>query len=997
MRQNVPGDDPEGGTAADGQPAGPDRPGREPAQPSPGERRRVHFVGREAQLSWLTTEMDEAAAHHLRVALLLGDAGVGKTRLASEFVARQQDSVLALSARAYPLGATASLGLWVEALERRLRTFTNDDLLDLCAGHVEDLAALLPSVSAAAGIPPDGERPRIRLLGALAGLLQGLAERSPVVVTLDDVHLADGSSWEALNFLSRNLADSRLLILLAARPAELREHSMAGDVVRALEQEGLLTRVPVGPLAPDDVRLLASEVVQAPVSETLVEWLDARAQGSPLFVTGLLRALLEEGGDLSRPSLHSLPEDLADRVLARLRGLDSADRALLELLTVLGYRAELGDLLRLSGRSLDDLGAGLERLQRVPLVSEIEDGRELVYEIAHPLIQEAIYNQIGGARRRALHRHVARVLVESGRHGAAASHVVQAADPGDDEAIGTLCEALRRAEAGEHHREALTLLEALLTMLPAGDGRWRGVVDVMPLTPEWIVDHRADAAAEVGARAMRRADQVLQRSGDVAHQAAVKFSLGSLLAWGMCELEAGRELIETAQGLFLDAGDQHSALLATNELGYHLAMADDGAGHERAARQVLAMAQSRDDQFLQLQALCSLAWFLGLAGRLEEALGAIEQAIPIAEEGDKAYRRSYLLGMKASFRHLLGERRAREELELATEINQAYRDTLNLDFAAQIAWETGELERAVAATVDQMAWDGGVSVRRAFGVAMAVMSLAELGRLDEASELQATLDSAFRGKTSWVLSRLRDWSRAVIVELSGDRRAALEPLRQVTEDALANQYWTWGRWMAADLGESAAFAHDPVLAGRAHELLLGDPHGPDGDPHAGLRSFVAGAAAAAADDHAASETHLADAIARFQAAGWRLYEGRSLALLGTALARPDRARAIELLEQAAERFLACDAAVRRQEVLSVLAGLGSRGRRKRTDLVGPGALSARERQVAALASKGFVAREIAEQLFIGERTVETHLANIYAKLGVTSKLDLIRRAGELGL
>ena len=536
-------------------------------------------------------------------------------------------------------------------------------------------------------------------------------------------------------------------------------------------------------------------------------------------MTGLLRALLEEGGDLSRPSLHSLPEDLADRVLARLRGLDSADRALLELLTVLGYRAELGDLLRLSGRSLDDLGGGLERLQRVPLVSEIEDGRELVYEIAHPLIQEAIYNQIGGARRRALHRHVARVLVESGRHGAAASHVVQAADPGDDEAIGTLCEALRRAEAGEHHREALTLLEALLTMLPAGDGRWRGVVDVMPLTPEWIVDHRADAAAEVGARAMRRADQVLQRSGDVAHQAAVKFSLGSLLAWGMCELEAGRELIETAQGLFLDAGDQHSALLATNELGYHLAMADDGAGHERAARQVLAMAQSRDDQFLQLQALCSLAWFLGLAGRLEEALGAIEQAILIAEEGDKAYRRSYLLGMKASFRHLLGERRAREELELATEINQAYRDTLNLDFAAQIAWETGELERAVAATVDQMAWDGGVSVRRAFGVAMAVMSLAELGRLDEASELQATLDSAFRGKTSWVLSRLRDWSRAVIVELSGDRRAALEPLRQVTEDALANQYWTWGRWMAADLGESAAFARDPVLAGRAHELL----------------------------------------------------------------------------------------------------------------------------------------------------------------------------------
>jgi ATP/maltotriose-dependent transcriptional regulator MalT len=958
--------------------------------------RNVPFVGRDAQLGWLTSELDEAVAHRLRVALLLGDAGVGKTRLASEFVARHQDGVLALSARAYPLGATASLGLWVEALERRLRAFSDEDLLELCAGHVDDLSALLPSVSAAANIQPDGERPRIRLLGALARLLQGLSERSPVIVTLDDVHLADGSSWEALNFLSRNLADSRLFILLAARPAELREHPMAGDVVRALEQEGLLIRIPVGPLPPDDVRVLATELVQAPVSESLVEWLEARAQGSPLFVTGLLRALLEEGGDLSRPSLHSLPEDLADRVQARLRALDSADLALLELLTVVGYRAELSDLLRLSGRSLDDLGASLERLQRVPLIAEIEDGRELLYEIAHPLIQEAIYDQIGGARRRALHRHVARVLVEAGRYGAAASHVVQAADPGDDEAIRTLCEALRRAEAGEHHREALALLEALLTMLPAGDGRWRGVVDVMPLTPEWVVDHRADTAADVGVRAMRRADQVLERSRDVAHRAAVKFSLGSLLTWGMCELEAGRELVEMAGRLFIEAGDQHAALLANNELSYHLGMADDGAAHERIAREVLEVAESRGDEFLCLQALCSLAWALYLGGRLEEVVPVIDRAIVIAAEHDKVYRRSYLLGMKASVRHLLGDHRAGEELQLAADINQAYRDTLILDFRAQMAWEAGDLDGAVTAAVDQMAWDGGVSARRVFGFGMAVMSLAEMGRLDEAAELQTAVDAAFGGKTCWVLSRLADWSRAVVVELSGDRRAALEALRNVVEDSIGNQYWSWGRWMVADLAESAVYARDAAAAGRARELLGGDPYGPGGAAHEGLRLFVAGAAAAAGDQPEAA-ADLAGAVARFQTAGWRLFEGRALALLGTSLARIDRTRAVGVLEQAAERFQDCRAAVRRQEVVTVLAGLGSRGRRKRTDLVGPGALSARERQVASLASKGFVAREIAEQLFIGERTVETHLANIYAKLGITSKLDLIRRAGELDI
>ena len=117
---------------------------------------------------------------------------------------------------------------------------------------------------------------------------------------------------------------------------------------------------------------------------------------------------------------------------------------------MIGYRAELRDLLRLSSQPLDALAPILERLQRVRLVAELEEDGELLYEISHPLIQEAIYRQISGARRRSLHRHAARVLVDAGRYGAAASHVVQAADPGDEEAIETLCEALRRAEAGEH-------------------------------------------------------------------------------------------------------------------------------------------------------------------------------------------------------------------------------------------------------------------------------------------------------------------------------------------------------------------------------------------------------------------------------------------------------------------------------------------------------------------------------------------------------------------
>jgi len=958
---------------------------------------RVALVGRGAHLSRLESELGEANSHRARVVLLTGEAGVGKTRLAAEFVAQQGGRVVALSARAYPLGATASLGLWVEALERTIRTFADDDLLELCGGQVDDLAALLPSVSAAARIQPHGEPPRIRLLGALASLLQRLAARATVVVTLDDVHLGDGSSWEALNYLSRNLNDSRMLILLAARPDELKDHPVAGDVVRALEQEGLLSRIPVGPLQPDDVGDLAGELLQGPVPPALVEWLVERAQGSPLFVTGLVRALLEEDADLSRPSLRSLPESLAERVQARLRNLNVGDKATLELLTVIGYRVEVRDLLRLTGRSMDDMGPILERLLRVRLVAEIESGHELLYEVAHPLIQEAIYGQIGGLRRRALHRHAARVLVEAGRYGAAASHVVRAADPGDEEAVDTLCEALRRAEVGEHHREALALLEALLAMLPAGDDRWLRVVGVMPLAPEWVVDHRADARADVGVRAMRRVEPLLERTGDLAHRAAVKFSLGSLLAWGMCELEAGRQLTEAAQRLFIEAGDEHYALLVTNELGYQLGIADDGRGHERVARHVLLAAEGSGDQFLRLQALCSLAWTLTLTGRLGEALSVIEQGIDVAAGSDKVYRQSYLLALKASVHHLLGQAGAGDLLEEAKETNPAYRDTLVLDFTAQIGWESGDLQAAVAAARDQRAWSGGISTRRAFGAGMAVISLAEMGRHDEAAELQADLDEAFSDKPFWALSRLAAWSRSIAVALAAGRGAAVEPVLAVAEDAVQNEYWSWGRWMLADVAESAAYGRDHPLARRAHDLLMADPCPPPGPSHEGLRSFVAGALAVASGEEDQAVADLERAASDFRRAGWRLFEGRALALRGTSLARVDRTQALQALERSAALFDECGATVRRGWVLADLAGLGSRGRRKRGDLVGPDALTPREREVARLASQGCSAREIAARLFIGERTVETHLANAYAKLGVASKLDLIRRAGELGV
>jgi DNA-binding CsgD family transcriptional regulator len=137
-------------------------------------------------------------------------------------------------------------------------------------------------------------------------------------------------------------------------------------------------------------------------------------------------------------------------------------------------------------------------------------------------------------------------------------------------------------------------------------------------------------------------------------------------------------------------------------------------------------------------------------------------------------------------------------------------------------------------------------------------------------------------------------------------------------------------------------------------------------------------------------------VDELSATEWRVLQGRAFEVLGRALGPLDRPGARAALEQAAVLFDRSGAVWRRDLTLEALRGLGESGRRAAA-VVGPTALTARERQVAELAARGRTAPEIARALFIGERTVESHLARIYAKLGVASKHDLTQRAAEFGL
>ncbi len=343
----------------------------------------LELVGRREELEALEDELSRALDGNFRLVLLVGDAGVGKSRLGRELLGRHRE-VTGLVAQGYPLAASAAFGLWTEAIEPFLQSLPDDEVIELCGGLLDDLACLFHRVALIRGAIPDRDPPLPRLLQGLARLLGQVLERTPLVVLLDDVHFADASSWEALRFFARHLDDARLLVIATSRPAELATHAVAAPVLFELDQDALLNRMEVRALPQPALRELAEAVIEQPAPRVLVDWICERSRGNPLFAIGLLRALLEEQGDLLAPHLRRLPEGLTERVTSELRRFDADPQGLLELLAVVGRPVSLSDMTVLTGRSFEEVAPDLGELVDARIVVEEERGGEARVRRAAP-------------------------------------------------------------------------------------------------------------------------------------------------------------------------------------------------------------------------------------------------------------------------------------------------------------------------------------------------------------------------------------------------------------------------------------------------------------------------------------------------------------------------------------------------------------------------------------------------------------------------------------
>jgi len=412
--------------------------------------RGLAFVGRDAELADLGRCLEEVERGRTSLVLLVGEAGIGKTRLAEEIAGVAQDRGLAVAwGRSWEAGGAPAYWPWTEALRGLLRARPGRARPGL------ELGAVLPEYAEGAPLAQtDACEARFRLFAGVGDLLRQLAEAGPMALVLDDLHVADRPSLLLLQFLARALRDLPLLLLGTARERDVAMNAEDATVLSALAREALW--LPLPRLSRAQVDLLVSRELEREDPEVAREiW--RSSEGNALFVTEMLR--LVRSGRLELGSW-SPTGGVRSTLERRLSALSPAAIEALEAASVLGRDFDAGLLAAVLDRDADALH---------PLLLEAEAADALLrrdgerWSFSHLLVREAIYGRLSPARKGRLHGRAADVLeraVDSGEILAPVAHhrvearqeirAAQATIAASDEAMNRLAfeEAVHWLERG---------------------------------------------------------------------------------------------------------------------------------------------------------------------------------------------------------------------------------------------------------------------------------------------------------------------------------------------------------------------------------------------------------------------------------------------------------------------------------------------------------------------------------------------------------------------
>jgi DNA-binding NarL/FixJ family response regulator len=953
-------------------------------------RARDPFLGREAEIDLLGSELSTAREGRSRFVIVTGEAGIGKTRLLDELVSLGDDNgFLTLRGRGSEFDSERPFGLYADALDAYLASLDDQDLARLETDRLGDLAAVFPSLHLLdeAVEYPASVTERFRAHRAVRDLLERLAARRPLLLVLDDMHWADGASLELASYLFRQPPQGEVLIAMALRSGQ--GGPAVSSSIGAFSEMADVVTIDLRPLDLESVKELVADAEAADVDGLL-----RLSGGNPFYALQLARSGLEHAPVEERGL--EVPAPVATAIAVELSGLPPPARRVVEAAAVVGDPFDLDLAVAASDRPEQEVLEAIDMLLARDLVRETEIPRR--FQFRHPIVHRAVYGSCPPSVKVACHRRVVAALKVRGTSAITlATHVEQSARHGDMEAVAILRRAAEEA-ATKAPTSSVRWLTAALRILPveastedrasllnqlaASQGALGNFADAHDTLEECLTlsDELGEAASvesvvrcaemeqllgrhsESRSRLERAYEGLQERASSAAASLLVALTAASLylsdhdrmLQWGERAVEAAMALDDPA--LF-------AAALAAQTMGAAFAgrAAQAVELHERCRGLVDSLPD--DVMVSRLDALSNLAAAETYLDHNVAGCEHGERALRLARASGQTHLLPILTPILGTSLALTGQmERSAEVLDDAIEaarlIDDAQGLSMNLFNRALSASMAGDLDTSLRTGAESVelarSVDNGVIT--AFAGAIHAQTLLEIGDALAAKEL--LLDSV-GGEEIPLLAG--GW-RAHFLEVLTRIHLALGDLVEAHH--------------AAERVRDEAMAHGPVLT-----RLMADR---------------AGAEVALADDDAELAVCLArSAVAGAEEIGLNAHVAPSRTLLGRALVAAGRVdEAVDELETAADEFDALGAASYRAQVESQLRQLGRTIHRRTkpgsADSVGVAALTGRELEVAELVVDRRTNREIAEELFLSTKTVETHMRHIFEKLGVSSRVEVAR-------
>jgi len=372
------------------------------------------FVGRSAE--WRAIQ---DAARAGKLIWLQGEPGIGKTRLAQEFIRAMSDQPLALRGTAHELESALPYQPWLEALRGGLAQIEPETARaapPLAPVWREELARLLPELDAPLTKTPPVEllTGEARVWEAFHQMFRLLARKRRVIILLDEMHWADAATLGLLGYLAQRLDSDALTLLVTARPVA--STTKAAILIQTLEHTEKIARLELAALSPDELAIIARKLYPAR-SEFLTQWLVEHTEGNPFFVNELVRyadcdAARASDGELDARVWTDAPlltPTIQNLIESRLARLSEKARRVITIAAVIGREFDFALAQRVAGLSEDDMLDALDALRASGLIIAAS-GARLTFD--HTLTMQATRQAMGAPRAKLLHRRVADALAE---------------------------------------------------------------------------------------------------------------------------------------------------------------------------------------------------------------------------------------------------------------------------------------------------------------------------------------------------------------------------------------------------------------------------------------------------------------------------------------------------------------------------------------------------------------------------------------------------------